>query len=78
MLTAVVAYAWTKLKRVITKIYGSDVSLWFSLITLTQFHFMFYMSRPLPNIMALPVGKFASIYDEMVLEKFPGEKQKWC
>ncbi|XP_075148354.1 alg12 alpha-1,6-mannosyltransferase [Haematobia irritans] len=62
VLSAIVACAWTKLKRVITKHYGSDVSLWFSLITLTQFHFIFYMSRPLPNIMALPIVLYALAY----------------
>ncbi|CAD6992817.1 unnamed protein product [Ceratitis capitata] len=59
ILAAVVTTSWHKLRHVITRQLGTEVRLWFTIITLTQFHFIFYMSRPLPNIMALPVVLYA-------------------
>lgn len=59
VLAAVVTASWHNFRRVITKQLGTDVRLWFTIITLTQFHFIFYMSRPLPNVLALPVVLYA-------------------
>ncbi|XP_062539479.1 probable Dol-P-Man:Man(7)GlcNAc(2)-PP-Dol alpha-1,6-mannosyltransferase [Armigeres subalbatus] len=61
-LAGTVIFAWNKLRVTIHKQLGVSVSLWYILITITQFHFMFYMSRPLPNIMALPLVLLAVNY----------------
>ncbi|CAH0690068.1 unnamed protein product [Spodoptera exigua] len=55
MLAASVIGAWTRLRNALLKQFGSSFAWWFTLITVTQYHFMFYMSRPLPNIMVLPL-----------------------
>lgn len=62
ILAGIVVFAWNQLRVTIHKRLGVSVSLWYIMITITQFHFMFYMSRPLPNIMALPLVLLAINY----------------
>lgn len=71
MLAASVIGAWTRLRNALLKQFGSTYAWWFTLITVTQYHFMFYMSRPLPNIMVLPLGKL--IDDKGLLKLVPNE-----
>ncbi|XP_023246974.1 probable Dol-P-Man:Man(7)GlcNAc(2)-PP-Dol alpha-1,6-mannosyltransferase [Copidosoma floridanum] len=42
-------------KNALQTIFGAKFTKWFVLITVTQYHFMYYLSRPLPNTMALPL-----------------------
>ena len=40
-------------KRAVRRRFGRGVAVWLSLVTLSQFHLLFYSSRPLPNTLAL-------------------------
>ncbi|XP_046401433.1 dol-P-Man:Man(7)GlcNAc(2)-PP-Dol alpha-1,6-mannosyltransferase [Ischnura elegans] len=47
--------AYRELRRAVHSLFGIKMATWFLAITLTQYHFMYYLSRPLPNILALPL-----------------------
>lgn len=58
ILALCVIISYNRLSKTLEKQFGSKWLQWFTAITVTQSHFMFYLSRPLPNIMVLPLGNF--------------------
>ncbi|KAK2587490.1 hypothetical protein KPH14_003192 [Odynerus spinipes] len=42
-------------RNALQSVFGTKFTNWFVAITVTQYHFMYYLSRPLPNIMAMPL-----------------------
>ena len=53
VLGVLVVWAFSVYRAAVRERFGLTVSLFLSLMTLSQFHFLFYSSRPLPNTMAL-------------------------
>uniref|UniRef100_A0A8D9C083 Mannosyltransferase n=1 Tax=Cacopsylla melanoneura TaxID=428564 RepID=A0A8D9C083_9HEMI len=59
VLGTAVIFSWSKYKSTVEYLFGEGVARWLLILTVSQFHFMFYLSRTLPNIMALPFVLFA-------------------
>ena len=57
MLGSVSVLAFYRFRQSVERVFGRQVAVWLVCITVTQFHFMFYLSRTLPNMMAMPLGE---------------------
>ncbi|KAJ8960349.1 hypothetical protein NQ317_009072 [Molorchus minor] len=55
ILASCVIGSFHNLSKTLEKQFGTRWLQWFIAITITQSHFIFYLSRPLPNILALPL-----------------------
>lgn len=62
ILGASVLFAFFGFARAVEDRFGQKVGSFLRLITLTQFHFLFYASRPLPNTFAMALGKSLLLY----------------
>lgn len=47
--------AFAQLKRAAASAFSPSIATCFALLTATQFHIIFYMSRPLPNVLATTI-----------------------
>ncbi|XP_050712511.1 dol-P-Man:Man(7)GlcNAc(2)-PP-Dol alpha-1,6-mannosyltransferase-like isoform X6 [Eriocheir sinensis] len=62
VLGLLVIFAWRRFRKQLELNFGQSVTIWFTLITASQFHFMYYLSRPLPNTFALVSALLAFSY----------------
>ena len=62
VLAIIVLGSLQKFRSAIRDKFGPETAIWHLLITSSQFHLMFYASRPLPNIFALALALNASAF----------------
>lgn len=62
VLGLLVILAWRRFRKQLQESFGPSVTFWFTLITASQFHFMYYLSRPLPNTFALAIALLTFSY----------------
>ncbi|XP_037072115.1 LOW QUALITY PROTEIN: probable Dol-P-Man:Man(7)GlcNAc(2)-PP-Dol alpha-1,6-mannosyltransferase [Pollicipes pollicipes] len=55
MLGSLSVCAFYRFRQSVESVFGRQVATWLVCVTVTQFHFMFYLTRTLPNMMAMPL-----------------------
>lgn len=53
VLASLVLHGLSRFRLSLSRLFGSATEKWFVLITASQFHFLYYISRPLPNTFGL-------------------------
>jgi len=60
-LGVLIMFALTRFTSAVGRKLGRGIQQWTCLLCLSQFHLMFYASRPLPNIFALCLGQYFTL-----------------
>jgi hypothetical protein len=58
--------AFGQFRREVARKFGEVAGIFLTVITISQFHLVFYMSRPLPNVFALILGISPSFIPSLI------------